>query len=80
MSFNRTFSAQQLALDITDLTIGQSKVDITECSLELFAQIAIVLIRLQRIGGRYQKYIAKLWIKATGIPHWVILKTGSIVT
>lgn len=66
MSFNRTFSAHQLTLDITDLTTGQPKVDITECSLELFAQIAIVLIRLQRIGVRYQKYSLSLTLTSCG--------------
>lgn len=55
MSFTRTLSAHQLTLDFTEITIGQPNVDITECSIELFAQIAIVVIRLQMIGVTYQK-------------------------
>lgn len=64
--------------------------DITECSTELFAQIAIVLINV--IGDtdhqivdnwrdiskmQFVPEIDKLWIKVISKPHWVILKTGS---
>lgn len=66
LSFNRTFSVHQLTLDITELTTGQPKVNITEYSLELFAQVAIVLIRLQMIGGRYQKYSLSLTLTSCG--------------